>query len=92
MIHVNVNGKSYPVKVEPDTPVLWVLREHLNLASTKFGCSAALCGACAVHLDGNSPNSFSYNEERPHDALESLPQCYIANSCSHGKILFLKST
>jgi len=52
MIELNVNGKSYQVDVAPDTPLLWVLRDSLHLTGTKYGCGAALCGACTVHLGG----------------------------------------
>ena len=52
-----INGKSYAVNVEPDTPLLWVIREHLQLTGTKFGCGAAQCGACTVHLDGDAVRS-----------------------------------
>jgi isoquinoline 1-oxidoreductase subunit alpha len=51
-INLNVNGKKQVVDVDPKTPVLWVLREHLNLVGTKYGCGVAACGACTVHLDG----------------------------------------
>jgi isoquinoline 1-oxidoreductase alpha subunit len=54
---LNVNGKSVDVEVEPDTPLLWVLRDTLGLTGTKFGCGMALCGACTVHLDGNPVRS-----------------------------------
>ncbi|MEZ4699076.1 MAG: (2Fe-2S)-binding protein [Rhodothermales bacterium] len=49
---LNVNGKRHQVDVESDTPLLWVLRDHLDLTGTKFGCGIAQCGACTVHLDG----------------------------------------
>jgi isoquinoline 1-oxidoreductase alpha subunit len=49
---LSVNGRSVEVDAAPDTPLLWVLRDHLQLTGTKFGCGAALCGACTVHLDG----------------------------------------
>lgn len=49
---LNVNGKSVEVDVDPETPLLWVLRDTLGLTGTKFGCGMALCGACTVHLDG----------------------------------------
>ena len=52
MIDVSVNGKRHRVDVEPDTPLLWVIRETIGLPGTKFGCGMALCGACTVHLDG----------------------------------------
>jgi isoquinoline 1-oxidoreductase alpha subunit len=52
MIDVSVNGKRHRVDVDPDTPLLWVIRESLGLTGTKFGCGMALCGACTVHLDG----------------------------------------
>jgi isoquinoline 1-oxidoreductase alpha subunit len=52
MISLLVNGEARSVDVEPDTPLLWVLRDTLGLTGTKFGCGAALCGACTVHLDG----------------------------------------
>ena len=47
-----VNGKSYDVDVEPDTPLLWVLRDTIGLIGTKYGCGIAQCGACTVHIDG----------------------------------------
>ncbi len=52
MIALTVNGKRTSVDAAPDTPLLWVLRDHLNLTGTKFGCGMALCGACTVHIDG----------------------------------------
>jgi isoquinoline 1-oxidoreductase alpha subunit len=56
-INLNVNGKKQAVDVDPNTPVLWVLRDHLNLVGTKFGCGMAQCGACTIHLDGNATRS-----------------------------------
>jgi len=52
MITLTINGKQRSVAAEPDTPLLWVLRDELHLNGTKFGCGMALCGACTVHLDG----------------------------------------
>lgn len=52
MLTLNVNGRSVAVDAEPDTPLLWVLREQLGLTGTKYSCGMALCGACTVHLDG----------------------------------------
>lgn len=48
---LNINGKQQQVDVDPSTPILWVLRDHLNMVGTKFGCGMAQCGACTIHLD-----------------------------------------
>ena len=52
MTAFTINGRTVDVSVEPDTPLLWVIREHLKLTGTKFGCGIAQCGACTVHVDG----------------------------------------
>jgi isoquinoline 1-oxidoreductase alpha subunit len=57
MIQLRVNGKAYEVDVDPATPILWVIRDTLGLTGTKFGCGAAQCGACMVHLDGDGIRS-----------------------------------
>jgi len=57
MVTLNVNGQSVQVDAEPDEPLLWVLRDHLNLTGTKFGCGVAACGACTVHLNGSAVRS-----------------------------------
>ena len=49
---LNINGKSQQVDVDPSTPMLWVLRDHLNLVGTKYGCGVAQCGACTIHVEG----------------------------------------
>ncbi|MFS4417747.1 (2Fe-2S)-binding protein [Maribacter sp. 2307ULW6-5] len=54
---LHVNGTKKQLEVDPTTPLLWVLREHLNLPGTKFGCGVAQCGACTVHLEGNAVRS-----------------------------------
>lgn len=54
---LTVNGEKHQVDVDPDTPILWVLREHLGLVGTKFGCGIAQCGACTIHLDSNAVRS-----------------------------------
>jgi isoquinoline 1-oxidoreductase alpha subunit len=59
MIALTVNGKARNVEVDPSTPLLWVLRENLDMVGTKFGCGMALCGACTVHLDGKPIRSCS---------------------------------
>ncbi len=57
MFSFKTNGRDVRVDVPPDTPLLWVLREELQLAGTKFGCGKGLCGACTVHLDGEATRS-----------------------------------
>ena len=55
-----LNGAPVTVEVDPSTPLLWVLRDHLGLSGTKFGCGAALCGACTVHIEGEAVRSCAY--------------------------------
>lgn len=50
--NLKINGKTHQVDVAPDTPILWVLRDHINLVGTKYGCGVAMCGACTIHLEG----------------------------------------
>ena len=57
MINLKVNGKDYNVDADPSTPILWVLRDALELTGTKFGCGMAQCGACTVHLNGDAIRS-----------------------------------
>lgn len=57
MIELTINDTVVSVDVEDDTPLLWVLRDHLHMPGTKFGCGAGLCGACTVHLNGNATRS-----------------------------------
>jgi isoquinoline 1-oxidoreductase alpha subunit len=59
MIKLDVNGKETQVEVDPDTPLLWVLREQLGMTGTKYGCGVAQCGACTVHVDGQPQRSCS---------------------------------
>ncbi|MEX0591338.1 MAG: (2Fe-2S)-binding protein [Xanthobacteraceae bacterium] len=56
-VALTINGKAVSVEAEPDTPLLWVVREHLKLSGTKYGCGAALCGACTLHIDGKATRS-----------------------------------
>jgi isoquinoline 1-oxidoreductase alpha subunit len=78
MIVLSVNGKSYELDVEPDTPLLWVLRDTIGLTGTKYGCGIAQCGACTVHLDGVATRSCQVPVgtvgERPVTTIEALAQ------------------
>lgn len=56
---LHINGKDYQINVDPSTPILWVLRDHLDLIGTKYGCGIAQCGACTIHLDGVAMRSCS---------------------------------
>jgi isoquinoline 1-oxidoreductase subunit alpha len=60
MIKLTINGTSHDVDVEPDTPLLWVIRDTIGLTGTKYGCGIAQCGACTVHIDGMAVRSCSY--------------------------------
>jgi isoquinoline 1-oxidoreductase alpha subunit len=57
MATLNINGRSVQVDADPDTPLLWAIREHVGLTGTKYGCGVAQCGACTVHLDGQAVRS-----------------------------------
>lgn len=57
VFNLKVNKKKYQVDVDPSTPMLWVLRDHLNLVGTKYGCGIAQCGACTIHVDGYAVRS-----------------------------------
>jgi isoquinoline 1-oxidoreductase alpha subunit len=59
MVRVTVNGRSLDVDVDPDTPLLWVLRDTLGMGGTKYGCGIAACGACTVHIDGSAVRACS---------------------------------
>jgi isoquinoline 1-oxidoreductase alpha subunit len=57
MISLSINGRTHQIDVEPDTPLLWAIREQIGLTGTKYGCGVAQCGACMVHLDGEAVRS-----------------------------------
>jgi len=59
MIRVKINGKQHEVEVDPETPLLWVIRDHIGYSGTKFGCGIGECGACTVHVDGAATRSCS---------------------------------
>lgn len=59
IFNLNINGEKHQIDVAPDTPMLWVLRDHANLVGTKYGCGIGQCGACTIHLDGMAVRSCS---------------------------------
>jgi len=59
MVRLSINGKAHDVDVDPNTPLLWVIREQVGLTGTKYGCGVAQCGACTVHMDGTPVRSCS---------------------------------
>jgi isoquinoline 1-oxidoreductase alpha subunit len=59
MLGLNVNGRNYELDVDPETPLLWILRDSIGLTGTKYGCGIAQCGACMVHIDGVPARSCS---------------------------------
>ncbi len=77
MARLIVNGKAHDIDVDPDTPLLWVLREQLGLTGTKYGCGIAACGACTVHVDGEAVRScsmpVSVAEGKKVTTIEGLP-------------------
>jgi isoquinoline 1-oxidoreductase subunit alpha len=75
-----VNGKSQAVEADPSTPLLWVLRDHLGLTGTKFGCGVAQCGACTVHLNGDAVRSCQV----PLDSLAGAEVVTIEGLTSRG--------
>jgi isoquinoline 1-oxidoreductase subunit alpha len=90
MTRLNVNGRWETVDADPSTPLLWALRDHLGLTGTKYGCGAALCGACTLHVDGGAVRSCSFPlaaaanrrittiEGLSHDRTHAVQQAWIA--------------
>jgi isoquinoline 1-oxidoreductase alpha subunit len=78
MAHLSVNRQSHDVDVEPDTPLLWALRDAIGLTGTKYGCGIAQCGACTVHVDGAAVRScsvpVSFAEGKQITTIEGLAQ------------------
>lgn len=79
---LQINGRSYEADVEPDTPLLWVLRDNLGLVGTKYGCGIAQCGACTVHVNGNPMRSCVY----PVSAAANAKITTIEGLESNGKL------
>jgi isoquinoline 1-oxidoreductase subunit alpha len=82
MIAVSVNGQSHQVDVEPDTPLLWVLRDTIGLTGTKYGCGIGQCGACTVHLGGVATRSCQV----PIAAVGSRPVVTIEALAANGRL------
>ena len=76
MLQLTINGREHRVDAAPDAPLLWILRDHLDMPGTKFGCGVALCGACTVHIDGQPV-------QQAWEALD-VPQC---GYCQSGQIM-----
>jgi len=74
MPKLNVNGRTRNVQVEPDTPLLWVIREQLGLTGTKYGCGVAQCGACSVHINGEVQRSCAVRvaDVKPGDRIVTI--------------------
>ena len=74
MAKLNINGSVRDVEVEPDTPLLWVIREQVGLTGTKYGCGIAQCGACSVHINGEVQRSCSIlvKDVKPDDAIVTI--------------------
>lgn len=83
MAKLHVNGKVREVKVEPETPLLWVLREQVGLTGTKYGCGVAQCGACSVHINGQLQRSCAIpvGSLKPTDRIVTIEG--LAKSASH---------
>ena len=75
-VQLSVNGQNYTLDIDPDTPLLWAIRDHLELTGTKYGCGMAQCGACTVHLDGQPTRScvttVAVAEGKPITTIEGL--------------------
>ena len=81
MAKLNVNGKQFDVDVDPETPLLWVLREQIGLTGTKYGCGIAVCGACTVHINGEAQRSCAL----PISALEETDQIVTIEGLSEDR-------
>src|SRR5436853_2438328 len=82
MVRLNINGKDHNVDVDPNTPLLWAIREWVGLTGTKYGCGIAQCGACTVHVDGVATRSCSF----PVNAAEGKQITTIEGLAQDGKL------
>ncbi len=85
-IQLNINGKQHSVDVDPNTPLLWVIREQVGLTGTKYGCGVAQCGSCTVMVEGNAQRSCSY----PVSAVGSQKIQTIEGLADNGKLTKLQ--
>ncbi len=83
MARLTINGKSSEVNVDPNTPLLWALREQVGLTGTKYGCGVALCGACTVHLDGRAVRSCVTPVSTAVGKKITTIECLAANGVLH---------
>jgi isoquinoline 1-oxidoreductase alpha subunit len=87
---LSINGKNKEVEADPTTPILWILRDHLDLVGTKYGCGIAQCGACTVHLDGVAVRSCQLPVSKGDHPVQKawiehdVPQC---GYCQAGQIM-----
>jgi isoquinoline 1-oxidoreductase alpha subunit len=82
-ITLTVNGQPHALDVEPDTPLLWVLRDTLGLTGTKFGCGIGACGACTVHVDGRAVRSCMFRVSSAQDAAVTTIEGLAHDGCLH---------
>ena len=82
MAHLTINGEAHTVDIDPDTPLLWAIREWVGLTGTKYGCGIAQCGACTVHIDGEAVRSCSF----PVSAAEGKQITTIEGLAKGGKL------
>ena len=82
MARLTINGKTHDVNVDPDTPLLWVIREQVGLTGTKYGCGVAQCGACTVHVDGEPMRSCSLPVSAVTPVSAFSASCMIADTSS----------
>jgi isoquinoline 1-oxidoreductase alpha subunit len=83
MIKLNVNGTVHTVDAEPDTPLLWAIREQIGLTGTKYGCGVAQCGACTVHIDGVATRSCSVPVSAVTEAQKIVTIEGLSSNSSH---------
>ena len=82
MLTLDINGKKFETDAEPDTPLLWVLRDHLGLTGSKYGCGKALCGACTVHVDGAATRSCITTVDSVGDSAVTTIEGFVPSSAA----------